>query len=239
MMNDISYVVVSTPRSGTGYTHKVLSHLGLNCTHEGHFSADFQRTAKERYHIRTHGIGLCGDSSWFAAPFLSYLRPKVVILHQIRDPLKSVNSIARLSHIFKTWTPKERTAVWLRHSSKRFIFNHTMRWGWPEWPDDWTGRAMHFWYHWHRQIEKHSQGRRYFRYRLEDLGVDLLEEITKHIWFGRRGEAPGKCQISKALGSVSKKYNTRNQASKDIPVIKASDLTPQVLELAEEYGYKL
>jgi len=109
-MGDISYVVVSTPRSGTGWMHRALSAMGLVCGHETHFV----------YWLQRHGDpsrdGVWGDSSWLAAPFLGDLPKGVVAIHLVRNPLKSIASLVSLGH-FDEWLPA-------KNPYKRFMQKH-------------------------------------------------------------------------------------------------------------------
>ena len=83
----IKYVVVSSPRSGTGYTAEVLNRLGLNCGHETWFFPG--RTLYQK-----HGEKFWGDSSWLAVPFLVKMPMGTLILHQLRNPIKTLDSMS-------------------------------------------------------------------------------------------------------------------------------------------------
>ena len=87
-MSQLSYVVVSTPRSGTGWAHAVYTAMGLRCGHEAHFHYGKQQWACVSM------PEVWGDSSWMAAPFIPELPPGTVVLHQVRNPVASVASMA-------------------------------------------------------------------------------------------------------------------------------------------------
>jgi hypothetical protein len=94
-MSQLNYIVVSTPRSGTRYTARLLSACGLNCSHEGQFR--FNKIWSEV------GWGLenksrtapWGDSSWLAAPYLQHVPDDVIIIYQMRNPIDTIISITR------------------------------------------------------------------------------------------------------------------------------------------------
>jgi len=82
---DIDYVIVSFPRSGTGYIAKVLDGIGLNCGHEKAFSHNRQIMQRETDEI-------WGDSSWLAVPYIDALPETTKVYWQTRHPVKSLDS---------------------------------------------------------------------------------------------------------------------------------------------------
>ena len=83
----IKYIVVSSPRSGTGYTAEAFSRLGLNCGHEQSFFPG-------QYVYHKQGEKIWGDASWLAVPFLDKMPPGTLVLHQTRDPIKTLDSMS-------------------------------------------------------------------------------------------------------------------------------------------------
>src|SRR5437870_668008 len=86
----IPFVVASTPRSGTGYIAQLLSALGVACGHEKYFNKKSQT-----YHVQT----LEGCSSWLSVPFLDRLPVQTVVLHQIRDPVRTINALIKTHNV--------------------------------------------------------------------------------------------------------------------------------------------
>lgn len=213
----ISYVVVSTPRSGTGYIAQALSRLGLCCGHESCFRPDGQS-----YWQRA---GSVGDASWLAVPFIDRLPPGTVVLHQTRDPVRAINSINSGARYFREW-PQTREDYLASDPYRRFILDHTGSW---TWPDGETERGAHFWHNWHRWIEAAAARRddlRYLRYRLEDLDEELLGRV--------RGLILGEAPIPEAIPDVPRDYNHRDAVRESV---SRGGLPAGAAELAERYGY--
>jgi len=222
-MSAISYVVVSTPRSGTLYTAKLFSALGLRCTHEQYFSA-------RRRLLTDESQPLFGDSSWLAAPFLEALPRDTLILHQVRDPIRTINSLihtgicspSRLGE-FEALGPTPPTA----HPFGLFLWCHT---SFPDMKVPEEELAILFWCYWHRLIERRGAGRRYFRYRLEDIGPDLLHELSVMI----TGQAD-RPMIEETWHTIPRDINTRGVAPQ--PVTQQT-LPKEARQLASKYGFR-
>jgi len=213
----ISYVVASTPRSGTGYIAQTLSRLGLRCGHEGCFRPDGQSYWQRE--------GAMGDASWLAVPFIDRLPPGTVVLHQTRDPVKAINSINSGARYFREW-PQTREDYLGSDPYRRFIIDHTSGW---TWPDGEAGRGAHFWHNWHRWIEGAARRRgdlRYFRYRLEDLDAELLGRI--------RGLILDEEGVPEEVPDVPGDYNHRDAVRDSI---SREALPDGAAELAGRYGY--
>lgn len=79
------FVIVGTGRSGSGYISRVLTAAGIRCGHEEWWNPTNVRTPD-----------LVGDSSWCAVPALPAIVDRgVIVLHQVRHPLKVVSSFAK------------------------------------------------------------------------------------------------------------------------------------------------
>jgi len=211
-MSQLSYVVVSTPRSGTGWAHRVYTELGLRCGHEAHYHYG------KRQWACVSMPEVWGDASWMAAPFLLELPPGTLVLHQVRDPVAAVASMA--GH-FALWGGDDPYASFMeRHMPG------TM----PDGGD--AVRAAHFWATWHRMIEMYALSRadlRYARYRIEDAeGVlaDNYRMITGH--------TPPPEAVAGALAVAGTRYNAWRA---DKPAVDPADLPGHMLDLARAYGY--
>jgi len=221
-MGDISYVVVSTPRSGTGWMHRALSAMGLACGHETHFVYWLQR------HGDPNRDGVWGDSSWLAAPFLGDLPDGVVVIHLVRNPLKSIASLVSLGH-FDEWLPA-------KNPYKRFMQKH-MPGSMPELATA-IERAAWFWASWHRMIDLHIVSRPCLRTFPRSGGVARLEEAESWIPVMYReitGKPPEENAIDAAM-SVDREYNTGRGKK---PHVEWGMLPPRVIETAESYGYSV
>lgn len=82
--SDLSFIILSTGRSGSGYTAKVLTNAGIPTGHE--ISYNLQGNTKTDF---------IGESSWLALPYVEEgVYPSGTILyHQTRHPLKTIGSL--------------------------------------------------------------------------------------------------------------------------------------------------
>lgn len=226
-MSDISYVVASTPRSGTGYAAELLSAMGMRCGHEGAFSPG-------TCHYSRSNAGIWGDASWLVAPRLSGLPKTTLVLHQLRDPVKSLDSMMTRRQLRGKWKPGQDSP---RGEYTNFLIKHVANWDSDESSQE---RLVRFWVAWHTLIEgaASNAGLRYFRYRVEDINEDLLRSIADQI-----GATVGPEQFEKAL-RVSTAVNHHCGKAKQInpwagEYLKSnkSAMTERLLSLSEGYGY--
>lgn len=103
-------------------------------------------------------------------------------------------------------------------------------------PDQMT-RSERYWIQWNEAIEKsaHRLSLNYLRYRVEDLDLALLNRINKLV-----GSPASRSAIEDALGTVSRKTNTRtrNQAvSWETFSTLPKGLSRRLNSLAKRYGY--
>jgi len=213
-MSDISFVVVSTPRSGTTFAASLFSALGVHCDHEYYFNLEHAVTSDLAY-------DKFGEASWFAAPFLHKLPAETVILHQVRDPLKTINSLISSGAMGSGPTP------WL---SWDWLKRHTQ---FPDLNASEAELAMFFWCQWHKRIER-AMGcgirRAYFRYRVEQI-EESLPFIMRLI-----GLRPDPALAAAALASVSTSTNSWGEYEN---VVARENVSAEVRELATRYGYAL
>lgn len=207
-MGLISFVVVGTPRSGTGFTSKLFNALGVPCGHEQYFTTSQQT-------ILDSNFELFGDSSWLAAPFLQALPPNTRILHQVRNPLATIDSLLFTGHLQLDLKANPYIDFIKRHTPFPSSLLTPLE------------RAVYFWWYWNRLIEMGSAGKPYHRYQLETLNPEeLMCEIN---------QPPSGLFVEAAL-AVPKNYNTRG---KPPLVATATQLSPEARNLAEAYGYNL
>ena len=75
------FVIVGFGRCGMHFTTTLLTHLGLSCTHEGHFNLHTPTTPIQH-----------SDGSWLAMPHLDKLPPGTPVVHLMRNPARSIAS---------------------------------------------------------------------------------------------------------------------------------------------------
>ena len=241
-MGNLRYVVAGLPRSGTKYISKALTGLGLDCGHERHFG--YEKATLERAED-----GIWGDASWMSVPYLKALPPGTVVLHQMRDPIKVLNSNLPPGgdSYFRTWDehaglPSDKlynkAIPW-----KKFIWDTTQDWVWPpgtnegpEGPEE-IQRLIHWWMNWNIWIESAVLRRadlQYIRYRLEDLTADnwpLLRDICKVL---DPSNTKGQGEVQSVLKGISNTTNRHREPNTRI----TTDMLPAVAQLTMmRYGY--
>jgi hypothetical protein len=180
-----------------------------------------------------------------SVPYLKHLSPGTVVLHQIRDPIKVLNSNLPPGgdSYFRTWDenaglpsdPLYNKAIpW-----KRFIWENTLDWVWPhgggkepESPEE-VERLIHWWMNWNLWIEYASLQRAdltYVRYRLEDLTPDTLYQMTQVI-------SPGVKLLSECETVLSEVSTTMNRHRTPNTRITADILPAAARLLMYRYGY--
>lgn len=221
------FVITGIGRSATKYTSDLLTAAGLQTSWEKTFKVN-------RRDPRDAGVA---ESSWLAAPFLTELPEGTVVLHQIRDPLKWLQS----------WM---RSTVRWPGQHLQFINEHSRIFRW-----DRMSRPqadMLVWVRWHRMIEAQVETGKfpYLRYRVEDLDQGKVLEIANLI-----GATLDHDQLAKALKHVSRRTNTSTgprlpgrarraeapQAEPALPLtwaeLPAGPELDAFKQLAETYGY--
>lgn len=88
-MRKLDYIFTGCPRSGTRTIAKIITSLGLPCSHELFFGMPGINWTPEKGEIKA-------ESSWLAVPNLERIlkeNPKTKIIYIIRDPIKVLNSM--------------------------------------------------------------------------------------------------------------------------------------------------
>lgn len=206
----LDFVVTGCPRSGTRHAARVLAKLGYACDHEAYFNP-WRKTLGV---VRANGK-ILGESSWMAVPFLDRLPRETVVIHIVRDPLRTINSMVGTGQL--DWPSDYRS----------FLAFHV--WGHAHhWPQDVRGAAQEFWVDWNERIEGSGQVR--LRIQLEHLH-DSLQGIVDVLQPGR---ILSPAQIASA-GEVPADENARPHLM--FRAVTASDLTSRCREMARNYGY--
>ena len=224
-MSDIAYVVVSTPRSGTGYAAEMLNSLGLNCGHEQAFRPGVCHYKKPEE--------VWGESSWLAAPFLAEMPSTTLVLHQIRNPVKTLDSMMARRQLRGRWKPEHNLP---RGEYTNFLKTHVSDWE----SCDHKERLIRFWVEWHTRIEDgiRDSDLQYLRYRVEDVNESLLHSIAKKV-----GVEVSSEQVESALATGTAVNHRLGPANKVTPWSEEylnshnSKMIEKLRSMSEGYGY--
>ena len=149
------FVVTGTGRSGTVYMSRLLTSVGIACSHE----AVFHPEGKPEWGRHR------GDASWLAVPYLDVFDGYV--LHVVRDPLAVVNSYVGIGFFDHDYDHShDRWRAFAEHHAPNVF---TL--------DDPVTRAMAWYVEWNRRIEPHADR----RIRIEDLTGDDLVDLAQKI----------------------------------------------------------
>jgi hypothetical protein len=196
---------------------------------------------------RPDAPAIWGDASWFSVPLISKLPPGTVVFHQLRDPLKVLNSNLPPGgdSYFRTWDENAGLKTDPLYEKplpyKRYIWENTQDWVWPsgvaegiEGPEE-IQRLIHFWVNWNLWIESAAMKRSdlvYVRYRLEDMSANLLQNIGNVI---QPNAVPPRIQhcgdIVQSVPTTVNRHRTPNDR------ITVEILSPAARVLMLRYGY--
>lgn len=184
----LKYIITGCPRSGTLYSARLLTLLGINCGHEAYFDYRGLQGYKDRLNkilsIRNSIISksqeqwvdtnhLQADSSYAAAPFLNELKD-IPVLHIIRNPLKVITSLIKDFKYFKNINTKNQWEV--------FIYSYL-----PELKEIKTPieRGCQFWMKWNQMVFDSCKNRKHYVHYIEQgITPELLN------FFDYSGEPP-------------------------------------------------
>jgi hypothetical protein len=248
-----NFVVTGCARSGTGYTARLLSTLGVPCTHEALFSP---------YTERFKGFPEPGgDSSWLAVPFVDELPPGTVVLHQVRHPDAVVSSLLGIRFFADdgTETSRDWRSRWqvarargirelaarlmtsdgrARARRRRSDFVRFLRTHCPEAfaaPDERT-RAARYWVEWNRLAARAAERDDlvYLPYRLEDLDARQTATLVSVV-----GGEVDRAAIDAAIERLPNNANTRPATGRAPSSDVALGDVRGVADLAEQFGYEV
>lgn len=207
----------------------ILTKLGLNCGHE--FYIGFPIYPNFRL-ITESKLEFFGDSSWLSAPFLRMLPDDCWVLHQIRNPVKTLNSCL----ITDGGRFKQFPAVKNPYHDFAFSMVDTSNWPIEKGIEQAKIREQLWWLQWMKMIEKEKQYRpdRYIRYRIEDVDKQFLINLIEKLNPPKPLKSFAISQIDKALEETPKTVNRRG-----IPLshLNWDTLMPEVRKLSIRYGY--
>jgi hypothetical protein len=208
----IDFVVTGTPRSGTSYMSSLLRELGYDCAHERCFDPWHVTFAEER-------ADTCrwGDSSWLAVPYLEDLPPSTRVVHVVRNPVDSINSIIGTGQL--DWP----------HDYRAFIAHH-WRGNRDWWPAELSQPGQEFWRDWNARIE--CSGRVHARVKLEAI-ADEIEALVSAI-------DPDRVIDPKVLDAATTRLTRDINARPHLhgcPVVTLDSLDDRTRVQAQRYGY--
>lgn len=180
------FIVTGCPRSGTAYTAKLFSALGIRCGHEKVFGIAQAAGLKP-----VDWSGADGDSSFLAVPFLPV--DDAVVLHQVRHPLEFARSVVGIAFLSDNRREKPFPTIVGRHFPEVYE------------PERQPERAAVLWRVWNTRAEEHAD----ITYRLEDFDVPLLLRLGELLELDLSED-----QAAQALASVPKDVNRRNRMEK-------------------------
>jgi hypothetical protein len=234
---DLLYLVVGTGRSGTVYLARLLTSVGIPCSHERIFngndiddsvrilSGDGQSSACSSHCGLDDSMQPVAESSYMAVPFLDHpLLTDCAIVHVVRDPLHVIRSF--LNHIrFFRDDCGERA-----RPAEQFIRRHLPH---LNFLPDAVSRACYFYLRWNQMIEESIAGRRYILHPIESspsallafLGVDPSVTVFHDPTCNAYTKWPDHMRVESQLPDV------RDEE------IKACFLWKEVATLAGKYGY--
>lgn len=210
-------VITGAARSGSKYIAEVMKACGLRFGHE----RIFRQRPKVREALKE--TDLQGDSSWMAVPYLK-IYPAIAAFHQVRHPLRSVNSIVARGFL------DEGALRWPRGLESYTEFARTYC---PEAfhflpPQD---RALAYWTRWNvfaREVCRMT-------WRVEDVSPELLAYLFKEMGCRVSPEAIGAA-IDDIPHNVNHKQDIEREYTWD-------DFSPALaaiaMEWARRYGYEV
>lgn len=250
-------VVTGSGRSGTGFTATLLTSSGIVCGHEeifGPWVKDFISLGRLR-----------NDASWLAAPHLTSLPARTLVVHQTRHPLAVARSYLGIGFfaeasmevsrgdVVGASTRKGRAILFSggsrllkdggilgsRHARRAdfigFVRKHA-----PAVLEGKTEleRFNRFWLHWNLLIESGAKkaGLSYIRCRVEDWSADLVLHVAEE---AGAASLISRRSVEAALQSTPPDINSRERKSDyEWSELKRARGGEEVEELAHLYGYE-
>ena len=194
----MAFVITGTPRSATKYAAELMKQLGIACTHERVFRP---RLALDELIDWFKDKTAPGESSWLAFPWFRQLaQAEVPVVLQVRDPWKTIDSLAHRNWI----VPAKQAADDHMHSVRKPVQYFTSAFEY----DEPVQRAAQFWLDWLERIETEAQVAGLaplYTYRVEWLREDPAHvlEVLRKFGIYRDGY-----EIKDALERTSTEVNT-------------------------------
>jgi hypothetical protein len=196
-VKNLKYLVVGTGRCGTVYVAKLLSSIGIPCTHEAIFRHDgidaaldrlqcgkelevsfiskLASVIEERSGVRWFNGNdreeVIAESSYLASPYIDHPSLKnVIIIHLVRHPMKVINSFVSGFEYFNDWCLTAKDYKDCHKLIYEFI---------PELNQEISPVLLCALYcvRWNQMIEKKAKGHQYFLYKVENE-IDLFNYLN-------------------------------------------------------------
>lgn len=233
----LRYLITGTGRSGTVFMARLLTSVGIPCSHEAIFDyrgfrlamqrlggeapMELSWVSRSRYESGkstetapwlTDLSAIEAESSYMVAPFLGEeaLRD-IPVIHVVRDPLKVVQSFCNYIQYFASVEPKD--------SYEHFIFTHL-----PELKHEMPqyDRACLYWVRWNQMVE--SRNPAYF-HRIEDDPKGVLG------FLGKEGPHFNDATVNSFKRPVSERFT--------LDTIKSKNIYEEFVALGKKYGYPM
>ncbi len=222
--NKLYFIIVGTGRCGTVYFAKLLTSIGIPCSHECLFGPEGLNLKGKNSHVSKNYLGsqsfVMAEASYMAVPYLDYdILADATIIHAVRNPINVIKSF------------HNKLQYWHNGLSKweQFILSHL-----PEinqYDNPLTKNCCYV-VKWNQWIESQAKNKKYIRVCLESDSNQLLEML---------GVPKG---LRPSLGFINS-YESWDGKKRplDKPVDKKeildSSFGNQVRLLAERYGYEV
>jgi hypothetical protein len=210
----LELILTGSGRCGTGFAAQWLSSAGVHCGHETFFSYRGLDAAVEKL---SRFKGFMADSSWLAAPYLdNALLVGIPIVHITRHPSKVIASWIRIH-------PQSTPPYW------RYVVEYCPEVDeLPEGPTQGAARYVL----WNEMIERKSEGREVFRWKIEDGEAGLA------LWLADQGLFdPSSVDMKKLY--PDKSYNHKAGDLTEVALDEIDEpWRTRLAEMSERYGYE-
>lgn len=170
-MGAISLVIMAPPRSGTTYMTYVLNACGLRTFHEHYYNPH----APERAGSAVRYDGKFAESSPAAYVHRNAIPVKTLVLHQMRHPLDTINSLVRTGHC--RWT-NDGFQTFGNQLAWDKLYWRAVDGARVSWAHDHWDRCAQFYHVYHSRIAEYVARRRNaWSYRVEAVDADLIGRI--------------------------------------------------------------
>jgi len=207
------FVITGTPRSGTQYAARLMTVLGVPCSHEKTL-----RPLTNVADVLKWPAADTGESSWLGWSLIPLMVGyRIPILHVIRNPWAVIDSLTNRNFILRGWSLRESGVQAIReiiHAYLPEVMKHKER----------VDRAASLLLGWNRLIAEQVPARFVFY-------VDRLDLMTVRAMLEYLGAEVPDSQIRAALREVS---TSANQGYTLDPVPGVSD--PDVAEWIGQYA---
>lgn len=211
----MSFVVTGTPRSGTRYTSRLMTAMGIPCHHEKTLRP--LETALNVTRWPTLGIGESSWMGWSLIPLM--IGHRVPVLHSIRNPWDVIDSLTNRNHILNPLVVNESALQSVRETINVLlpdVFKCEQR----------VDRAATLVIEWNCLIVRHVP-RRYVFY-VDRLDVPIVREMLTYV-----GESADDAKIESALDEVSTSTNSGYTVDA-VPGVSDPDVAKWIVQYAKD-----